>query len=51
MSFVNLSEFIEIIGGYLKTYGKFVRIWLGNQLVFLMTDPKDIEVSATYLTA
>lgn len=40
----DISEFIRIIDGYFKNYGKFVRVWLANQLVFIMSDPKDIEV-------
>lgn len=46
LELVNKSsiEFIKIVRGYLKNHGKFVRIWLGNQLVVLCSDPKDIQV-------
>ncbi|CRK95471.1 CLUMA_CG008940, isoform A [Clunio marinus] len=49
LELVNKSpiEFIKIIEDYIGKYGKFIRIWLGNQLVFFMTDPKDIEVVLT----
>lgn len=33
--------------GYLRDYGKFLRIWLGNQLVFVCLDPKDVQVILT----
>lgn len=31
----------------MRDYGKCVRIWLGNQLVVLFTDPKDVQVILT----
>lgn len=31
----------------MQDHGKFVRIWLGNQLVLLFTDPKDVQVILT----
>lgn len=40
-------EFIQIIHGYLKNHGKFLRIWLGNQLLIMMTDPKDVQAILT----
>lgn len=39
-----LEEFINVLGGFIRNHGKFIRIWLANQLIFILVDPKDIEV-------
>lgn len=44
---MNFLEFIKIIENYIKNHGKFVRVWLGNQLLLVMVDPKDVEVVLT----
>jgi cytochrome P450 family 4 len=40
-------QFIKILQRYFDDHGKLVRLWLGPQLVVLMTDPKDVEVVLT----
>lgn len=36
---------MQILYDYIKNYGKFIRIWLGNQLVIIMIDPVDVDVN------
>jgi cytochrome P450 family 4 len=36
-------EFVQIIHGYIKNHGKFFRIWLGNELVVIFMEPKDVQ--------
>lgn len=40
-------EFVQIIHNYIKNHGKFFRIWLGNQLVVIFLDPKDVQAILT----
>uniref|UniRef100_A0A182JL16 Uncharacterized protein n=1 Tax=Anopheles atroparvus TaxID=41427 RepID=A0A182JL16_ANOAO len=44
--FLNKSpaEFLRILGTLIAEYGMCLRLWLGTQLLVLITDPKDIEV-------
>ncbi|XP_070494539.1 cytochrome P450 4d1-like [Chironomus tepperi] len=36
-------EFVDIIHGYIKNHGKFFRIWIGNELVTVFMEPKDVQ--------
>ncbi|KAL7047141.1 hypothetical protein ACKWTF_002809 [Chironomus riparius] len=36
-------EFVQIIHGYIKSHGKFLRIWIGNELVTIFMEPKDVQ--------
>uniref|UniRef100_A0A182QL51 Cytochrome P450 n=1 Tax=Anopheles farauti TaxID=69004 RepID=A0A182QL51_9DIPT len=38
------AEFLQLLGRLIVQYGKCLRVWLGTQLIVLVTDPKDIEV-------
>uniref|UniRef100_A0A182M757 Cytochrome P450 n=1 Tax=Anopheles culicifacies TaxID=139723 RepID=A0A182M757_9DIPT len=38
------AEFLQLLGRLIAQYGKCLRVWLGTQLIVLITDPKDIEV-------
>ncbi|XP_053669358.1 cytochrome P450 4d1-like [Anopheles marshallii] len=38
------AEFLQLLGRLIAQYGKCLRVWLGTQLIVLVTDPKDIEV-------
>ena len=40
-----ITEFLQLLGRLIAQYGKCLRVWLGTQLIVLITDPKDIEVS------
>uniref|UniRef100_A0A182VX83 Uncharacterized protein n=1 Tax=Anopheles minimus TaxID=112268 RepID=A0A182VX83_9DIPT len=37
------AEFLQVLGKLIAQYGKCLRVWLGTQLIVLITDPKDIE--------
>ncbi|XP_058116997.1 uncharacterized protein LOC131284572 [Anopheles ziemanni] len=38
------ADFLPTVGGLLQRYGNCVRLWLGTQLLIVISDPKDIEV-------
>uniref|UniRef100_A0A182PZ11 Uncharacterized protein n=1 Tax=Anopheles epiroticus TaxID=199890 RepID=A0A182PZ11_9DIPT len=38
------AEFLQLLGRLIAQYGKCLRVWLGTQLIVLVTDPKDIEI-------
>ncbi|XP_052902070.1 cytochrome P450 4d1-like [Anopheles moucheti] len=38
------SEFLPTVGRLIQQYGKCFRLWLGTQMLIIITDPKDIEV-------
>uniref|UniRef100_A0A182FZV0 Uncharacterized protein n=2 Tax=Anopheles albimanus TaxID=7167 RepID=A0A182FZV0_ANOAL len=38
------SEYLPTVARLIQEHGKCYRLWLGNQLVIVVTDPKDVEV-------
>ncbi|XP_049530224.1 cytochrome P450 4d1-like [Anopheles darlingi] len=44
--FINKSpaEFLQVVRTLITQYGECFRVWLGTQLIIVLTDPKDIEV-------
>ena len=36
-------EFVQILHRYIKNNGKFLRIWIGNELVVIFMEPKDVQ--------
>uniref|UniRef100_A0A2M4A9G3 Putative cytochrome n=1 Tax=Anopheles triannulatus TaxID=58253 RepID=A0A2M4A9G3_9DIPT len=46
LMFLNKSppEFLRVVKKLIEQYGECFRVWLGTQLVIVVTDPKDIEV-------
>lgn len=36
-------EFVQIIQNYINNHGKLFRVWIGNQLVVIFMDPKDVQ--------
>uniref|UniRef100_A0A182S5C1 Uncharacterized protein n=1 Tax=Anopheles funestus TaxID=62324 RepID=A0A182S5C1_ANOFN len=38
------AEFLQAVGRLIQQYGKCFRLWLGTQMLIVITEPKDIEV-------
>ena len=38
------AEFLQTVGRLIQQYGKCFRIWLGTQMLIVITEPKDVEV-------
>uniref|UniRef100_A0A182KHA4 Uncharacterized protein n=1 Tax=Anopheles christyi TaxID=43041 RepID=A0A182KHA4_9DIPT len=38
------AEFLQTVGRLIQQYGKCFRVWLGTQMLIVITEPKDIEV-------
>lgn len=36
-------EFVQIIHSWIAAHGKFFRVWVGNQLLVVFMDPKDVQ--------
>uniref|UniRef100_A0A1Y9GKX3 Uncharacterized protein n=1 Tax=Anopheles arabiensis TaxID=7173 RepID=A0A1Y9GKX3_ANOAR len=37
------AEFLQTVGRLIQQYGKCFRIWLGTQMLIVITEPKDVE--------